>query len=159
MDLINGITISEIRDDQIPAAHALIMREFDSFIGVGYSKRGRERFRELITLEYVKSLPQRNGFSVVALDHDDPVGVFSVRDVNFITLFFVDRNYQSKGIGKRLFTFAKNKIAGKYPDLEKLTVHSSPYAEKIYYALGFTKSGDETEEDGIKFIPMEFRLR
>ena len=42
-----------------------------------------------------------------------------------------------------------------YPDLSKVTVHSSPYAGPIYLKLGFNRIGNVLTEHGITCIPME----
>jgi predicted GNAT family N-acyltransferase len=57
-----------------------------------------------------------------------------------------------------LFEYSLKKIIEQYPDIEKITVNSSPYAEKIYAGLGFNKVMDMQEKDGIKFVPMEYRI-
>jgi len=157
--LLDEVTIAEITGRDITSAHDLVMKEFDAFIGKGYSSEGCENFRKLITPEYIAKLPERNGFSLVAKYQERVIGLFSMRDVNFITLFFVDREFHNKGIGKRLFFAAKSIILKKNKCIEKLEVHASPYAEKIYYALGFIKTGDEKEEAGIRFVPMEYKIQ
>lgn len=155
----NPITISELTLPEIPATHALVMREFDRFIGPGYSPEGNASFRRLVTPEFIAGLPGRNGFSLVAKDRGSIIGLFSIRDRSFIALFFVDRDYHNRGIGKKLFLSGKARIAENGEPSGKIEVHSSPYAEKIYRALGFMKTGDEKEEFGIRFVPMEYPLR
>jgi GNAT superfamily N-acetyltransferase len=157
--LSGAMTITELAGPEIPFAHALVMRVFDEFIGPGYSAEGCDFFRKFITPEYIAKLPERNGFSLVARSQDTIIGLFSIRDADFITLFFVDPAFHNKGVGKRLFLAAKTRIIEKHTTVKKLDVHSSPYAENIYIALGFTKTGDEKEENGIRFVPMEYTIR
>jgi len=45
------------------------------------------------------------------------------------------------------------------PPVSKLTVHLSPYAERIYRKMGFNQIGDLTTEHGITYVPMELDLR
>ena len=40
-----------------------------------------------------------------------------------------------------------------------LTVNSSPYAVDFYHKRGFRDTGAETVADGIRFTPMEIRLK
>ncbi len=44
------------------------------------------------------------------------------------------------------------------PDINKLTVNSSPNAVKAYRKMGFKGIRDERVVNGICFIPMEFSL-
>ena len=67
-----------------------------------------------------------------------------------IALFFVQEQYQGRGIGKALFRWVSSAAAGP------LTVNSSPYAEKIYQRLGFLPTGPEQVRDGIRYTPMEW---
>jgi len=45
------------------------------------------------------------------------------------------------------------------PKLEELEVNSSPYAEHIYKKLGFVKTEDKQEQDGIIYIPMRYKIK
>ncbi len=66
-------------------------------------------------------------------------------------MFFVDGQYQEKGIGKQLFqAIWKDCPAGK------ITVNSSPYAVPIYHKLGFCDTDKEKVINGLRFTPMEF---
>ena len=50
------------------------------------------------------------------------------------------------------------KVNEIFPDIKKLIVHSSPYAEMIYQKMGFLKTGEVTKDNGIIYIPMELSL-
>jgi predicted GNAT family N-acyltransferase len=39
-----------------------------------------------------------------------------------------------------------------------MQVNSSFYGEKIYKALGFIKTEEAQEKNGIKYIPMEYKI-
>ena len=57
-----------------------------------------------------------------------------------------------------LFEYSLNKIEEQYPSIKTISVNSSPYAERIYYNLGFNKVMEMQEKNGIKYIPMEFEI-
>ena len=38
----------------------------------------------------------------------------------------------------------------------KITVNSSSYAVKFYESLGFSKTSEEQETDGLKYTPMHY---
>lgn len=71
-----------------------------------------------------------------------------------ICLFFVDKVSQGKGIGKELMSVIVNNNGNSY-----ITVNSSRYGVPIYEKLGFVKTEEEKEQDGLKFTPMKLILK
>ena len=71
-----------------------------------------------------------------------------------ICLFFVDKVSQAKGIGKKLMRVVVNNNENSY-----ITVNSSRYAVPIYEKIGFIKTEEEKEQDGLKFTPMKLILK
>ena len=71
-----------------------------------------------------------------------------------INLFFVDKVSQGKGIGKKLMSIIINDNENSF-----ITVNSSRYAVPIYQNLGFIKTEEEKEQDGLKFTPMKLILK
>ena len=71
-----------------------------------------------------------------------------------ISLFFVDKVSQGKGIGKELMNIVVNNNENSY-----ITVNSSRYGVPIYQKLGFVKMEEEKEQDGLKFTPMKLVLK
>lgn len=71
-----------------------------------------------------------------------------------ISLFFVDRVSQGKGIGKKLMSEVTDNNENSY-----ITVNSSRYGVPIYEKLGFVKMEEEKEQDGLKFTPMKLILK
>ena len=82
------------------------------------------------------------------------VGVIEVRNSNHISLFFVKKEYQNQGVGKKLHELAIEKCKTLKPDVNVIDVHSSPYAVPIYEKLGFVKVSDEQVVNGMRFTPM-----
>ena len=71
-----------------------------------------------------------------------------------INLFFVDKSSQAKGIGKKLMSIIIDHNENSF-----ITVNSSRYAVPIYKNLGFIKTEEEKEQDGLKFTPMKLILK
>lgn len=80
-------------------------------------------------------------------------GAMAVRDGGHITLAFVSREYQRRGIGRRLF----ERISEDNPGV-CFTVNSSPVGVPFYSSLGFVPTDMERMEDGILFTPMKRNL-
>lgn len=92
-----------------------------------------DKFTELIKEKYFFVV--KDGEKIVGvggLKKDDESQI-----PNRLTTFFVDPDYQGKGIGRMLYEQVK-KEAIKY-GCRKLVVSSSPGAEKIYEHFGFKK--------------------
>ena len=76
------------------------------------------------------------------------------RKKKHISLFFVDKGSQGKGIGKKLMSVIMKDNENSY-----ITVNSSRYGVLIYEKLGFVKMEEEKEQDGLKFTPMKLVLK
>jgi len=83
------------------------------------------------------------------------VGAVAIRDFCHVSLLFVDKAYQHRGIAKELFAKALAICIHEDPELDGITVNSSPYAVPIYKRLGFEVIGESTTNDGITFVPMK----
>jgi predicted GNAT family N-acyltransferase len=86
------------------------------------------------------------------------IGMIEVSDQNHICLLFVDKAWHGKGIAKRLVARAIATSREKDTELKYFEVNSSPYAERIYARMGFTKTADIQDVNGLKFIPMKMEL-
>lgn len=137
-------------------AFCLVEKVFNLFVAPDYSTEGVEAFFRLVNVDYIESLISRNGFVYGAFSGELLVGVIAVRDRNYISLFFIDGDFQGLGIGRKLFEAALKEISrnGEFA----IYVHSSPFAVPIYDALGFQKIDIEQNESGIRYVPMLLRL-
>ena len=66
----------------------------------------------------------------------------------------MDKGSQGKGIGKKLMGFIIDDNENSF-----ITVNSSRYAVSIYEKIGFIKTEEEKEQDGLKFTPMKLILK
>lgn len=81
------------------------------------------------------------------------VGIVSLREVNHISLLFVDEKYHKRGIGRALLQYAARYL---YEDQGKIfcTVNAAPYAVEFYKKIGFHAVKPEESKDGIRFTSM-----
>jgi len=86
------------------------------------------------------------------------IGAIEVREFKHISMLFVDDQYQRKGIGGNLIREAISICQENSPELDQITVNSSPNAVQAYEKFGFLWSGSEQEISGIRFVPMVFKL-
>ncbi|MFZ8014788.1 GNAT family N-acetyltransferase [Fusobacterium watanabei] len=116
-----------------------------------YSEQGIETFCNFINnKEITKS------FKVYGAFEDNVLKGIIATDSQkrHISLFFVDKSSQGKGIGKELINIVVNNNENSY-----ITVNSSRYGVPIYEKLGFVKMVEEKEQDGLKFTPMKLILK
>ena len=131
----------------------LVSQVFHVFVAPDYGLEGIEEFFRLANPDAMKKRMQSGGFVLVAYQDEVLVGMLEFFPPDRIAMLFVVIQHQ--GIAKELLTHAVKKASAMHPDLSKVTVHSSPYAEPIYLKLGFNKIGNVRTEHGITYIPME----
>ena len=116
-----------------------------------YSEQGIETFCKFINNKKITK-----SFKVYGAFEDNVLkGIIATdRRKRHISLFFVDKDSQAKGIGRELMNVIVNDNENSY-----ITVNSSRYGVPIYEKLGFVKIEDEKEQDGLKFSPMKLILK
>ena len=137
----------------------LVVRTFDRFVAPGYSIQGEEEFLKYANPRKLLERAGKNHFTLAAWLHSVVVGMIEVRDYRHISMFFVDQIYQGQGIGKNLHQQAIEICLHHNPDLECISVFSSPFAVPIYEKLGFETTGPDQYQSGIHFIPMVLKLK
>lgn len=112
-----------------------------------YTEQGIETFGNFLDNKKITKL-----FKIYGAFEDNLLkGVIATdRRKRHINLFFVDKNSQGKGIGKKLMNIATSNNENSY-----ITVNSSRYAVPIYKNFGFEATSEEEQKDGIIFTPMK----
>ena len=116
-----------------------------------YSEQGIETF-----CNFVDNKKITKSFKVYGAFEDNVLKGLIATDSQkrHICLFFVDKVSQGKGIGKELMKVVINNNENSY-----ITVNSSRYGVPIYEKLGFVKTEEKKEQDGLKFTPMKLILK
>ena len=147
--------IKEVADKDLQRALNLVNRVFSEFVAVDYSQQGIDTFES-----YLKNKLQEVSAALKSGDkkmwayyqNDEILGVIATQSTSHISLMFVDKRYHRQGIARKLFNVALDWF--KKNDVEQITVNSSPYAVKAYERLGFLKTDEQQEKDGITYLPM-----
>ena len=92
-----------------------------------------------------------------AFDGNQLVGMLGIRNENHISLLFVLDKYHKQGIGRALLLYAF-KQAGVF-GIEGFTVNAAPYATEFYHKIGFEDISQEVVADGIRFTPMQIKIK
>lgn len=138
--------------------YRLIRRVYDEFVAVDYTDEGNKFFYNWIDPVRIAERQRNNRSILVARQDSELAGMIEIRDNNTISLLFVDKDFQQKGIAKRLFRQALSQCRQKDPDLAVFFVHASPYSVNVYRRLGFVETGGMLEENGIKYYPMKLDM-
>ncbi|KNY25157.1 GNAT family N-acetyltransferase [Pseudobacteroides cellulosolvens] len=146
--------------NDLPLASSLVWNVFSDFVAPGYAEEGIETFKKFIQPEELeKSINSGRFFMLGGFEEGILAGVLAMRDNNHVSLFFVDKAFHCQGIGRKLFNDAVRICIKKDPELNEISVNSSPYAVSIYGKLGFHKEGEENIQNGITYIPMKMEIQ
>lgn len=149
--------IKEVKEKDLKEALALVNEVFEAFVAVDYGEEGRNTFSNHIKNkydEYHSDLLAGNKKMWAYYEDGKIVGVIATRDVSHISLLFVHKDHHKKGIARQMFNRVLEELKEK-KEIREITVNSSPYAVNVYEKLGFIKTGEEQEKDGIIFVPMK----
>lgn len=145
------IEIKQLVNNEKDEALLFVKRIFIESEDESYSKEGIETF-----CNFVDNKKITKSFKVYGAFEDNILkGLIATdRRKRHINLFFVGKDSQGKGIGKKLMNIVVNNNENSY-----ITVNSSRYGVPIYEKLGFMKMEEEKEQDGLKFTPMKLILK
>ncbi|MBN1384202.1 MAG: GNAT family N-acetyltransferase [Elusimicrobia bacterium] len=136
---------------------ALVERTFREFVGSDYSQEGVDTFFRTMTPEFIRE--HKNHFIMVAKNGSKIVGMINIRSYSHICLFFVDRAWHRKGIGRTLLDKTLEHCRINAPAVTKITANASPYSVPIYEKLGFLRmSSEELIHQGMRYNPMAKEL-
>jgi ribosomal protein S18 acetylase RimI-like enzyme len=152
------LTFREIKSGEETKACQLVMDSFSEFVAPDYSEEGLNEFLKYLSPQLMQTRLANNHFVIAALDEGAFAGVIEVRNYYHISLLFVKKEYQNRGIAKKLLGMAITKCRLYNANLELMEVNSSPFAVIIYEKLGFMKVSNEQLKNGIRFTPMTKRL-
>ena len=155
----NKIVIEELTIDEVNIVSNMVDNIFDEFVGKDYSVEGKNTFKDYIKPEnIIKRFIDKSSIFFTAKSDNKIIGMMEIKNKDHISLFFVQKEFHGKGIGKYLFRHYLKKTQEENFGIKTITVNSSFYAEKIYSKLGFKKTNGIQEKEGIKYIPMEYKL-
>ena len=145
------IEVKQLLNNEKDEALLFAKRVFIESEDDSYTKKGIETF-----CNFVDNKKITKSFKVYGAFEDNVLKGIIATDSpkKHICLFFVDKVSQGKGIGKKLMSFIIDDNENSF-----ITVNSSRYAVSIYEKIGFIKTEEEKEQDGLKFTPMKLILK
>jgi GNAT superfamily N-acetyltransferase len=152
------LTIENYQPGQEVAISDFIRRVYDEFVAGDYSEEGNRVFYDWIEPSKMADRQRRQNTLLVAMVDSEIVGMVEMRDRNIISLLFVDKRCQGRGIARRLIERSLHNCLGADPRVDRLCVHASPFSIPIYRKLGFVETDVMQEQFGIKYLPMEMMI-
>ena len=153
--------IKEIDKSNLKQALDLVNEVFSEFVAADYSEQGIATFQDYLKNKYEElSADLESGHKKAwgYYQNGEIIGVIATRDFSHIALMFVDKQHHRKGVARQLFDYVLADLKGN-ADATKITVNSSLYAMEVYEKLGFVKTDEQQEKNGILYIPMAYLIR
>lgn len=146
---------------ELTRALRLAQRTYLAFEAPEYGPEGVETFRRDILENAAFHAACRSGENRMwgAFDGRKLVGMMVMRGAGHITLAFVDGDFHRRGIGTALFRALLREVRRENPEVEAITLNSSPFGEPFYHKLGFVDTGPRRIQGGIVHTPMEYRIQ
>ncbi|MGN0404231.1 MAG: GNAT family N-acetyltransferase [Bariatricus sp.] len=142
--------IKDLSHKELVNALPLVWDVFSEYEAAGYSESGKKAFWDAIHSEEYLNMLTAYG----AYEKHELVGIIATREAgSHLALFFVDGKYQRQGIGRKLWSAVLEENTSP-----TITVHSSLYAVEVYKKLGFAVTGEMKQDNGIQYVPMEYRM-
>ena len=150
------IVYDSMKEYEVTAVYDLVVRVFHEHVSPVYTERGVDKFLGMISPAALLGANKgESSFIIVTRQNNRPIGMLVVREESHIALIFVDSQHQGKGVGKGLINEAIRMCQDRNPKLAAITVNSSPNSISFYKGIGFNPLGDEVDEDGLRYTPME----
>lgn len=128
----------------------IVFRAFMHTVAKEYNGDGIAGFRKQATPEAMARRCEDGNIVLVAEKEYEPIGMIELHEEKHIFFFFVVPEHQQQGVGRKLLA----EVRSLCPPATAITIKSSPNAVGAYEAFGFSTTGAEQEENGIRFTPM-----
>ncbi len=136
----------------------LVRDVFWEFEAAEYEDEGVLEFENYIEYDAIAQRMREGSLAMLGcFENKRLAGVLAMRAPGHISLLFVAKAHQRRGIARALLDEMIRCLA-QLTDTSELTVNSSPYAIPIYQKLGFATIGPEQTLNGIRFTPMKRAL-
>ena len=155
---MNNIIINEYQPGQEFEIQLLIRSVYDEFVAPDYSEEGNLYFYEWIQPENIAERQKEKRNILTATIDKKIVGMIEIRQNSRISLLFVDKEYHTRGIARILFQESLFNSMKIDPDITHYFVHASPFSIPAYKKLGFTAMDTMKVQNGIKYLPMVFKI-
>lgn len=158
--MFEEICIRPIKTNEEFKISGMIKDTFNEFINDDfYSEDGIKNFHRYIDAHNINYRLKNNHIMLVAEENKIIKGSIEIRDLNHISLLFIDKEYVNLGLGTALLNYAINVCKENNKNLDKITVHATPQSVNLYKKSNFKAVKSQQVVNGIVFVPMELIIK
>ncbi|WP_262021719.1 GNAT family N-acetyltransferase [Vibrio quintilis] len=141
--------IQVARSSDVDAVVSLVAKVSDIDVLPLFNGQGQKEYKKHVLPDLASALDDDRYVTIKAISNGKLLGFAALRDGNYLMYLFVDKSAQGMGLGHQLLTFLLNAT-----DAKEIHLRSSINAIGFYRHNGFKVLGEETEFNGIRFVPM-----
>ncbi|MGF1685048.1 GNAT family N-acetyltransferase [Photobacterium minamisatsumaniensis] len=141
--------ILETEFEDLSSVVELVARVSQSDILPHFSEEGRVTFSSKVLPDVEMAFDKTRFQSLKVIEKDKLVGFGAIRDKEYITHLFIDKNSQGFGVGKLLIDQLL-----KFATSNEVCLKASVNSVGFYESQGFKSTSEESEVSGIRFVPM-----
>ncbi|KAF7771255.1 hypothetical protein PCIT_a4322 [Pseudoalteromonas citrea] len=145
--------VRKVQEKDLVQVNLICIRSFEASIAGSLGCEGITTFIEIAKSSAFLKRMQQDNTILVAEDKQRIVAVIELKAGHHIAMFFVDPDFQNKGVGRALFNAILPHVR-----TDILTVSASLSSIDIYKKYGFKYAGEVGESAGLVYQPMELKL-
>ncbi|MBX7219877.1 MAG: GNAT family N-acetyltransferase [Blastocatellia bacterium] len=144
-------------DEEALTVSEMVIASFDAATAPLFSTEAVEKIHQFAQPEAILQRNQTGHRVLVAQLNHRIAGMIQFTE-NHIRMLFVAPDLQRVGIGRTLLQKAFEWFESQELRPAVITLNSSPNAVEAYRRFGFIQTKPEQDDQGIRYIPMEFPL-
>ncbi|MEW8626774.1 MAG: GNAT family N-acetyltransferase [Candidatus Thiodiazotropha sp.] len=146
--------VRELKKRDIEIASSICRKAFTTFVAPGLSSEGVEAFNKISSIGGFLHRMKAGNSILVCEEQRKIVGIVELKEGRHLAMLFVHPDHQKRGVGRVLISAIL-----PYVTENTLTVSASLNSVSAYLKYGFTCSGVPEEKSGLKYQPMELKIK
>jgi GNAT superfamily N-acetyltransferase len=157
--LVMSTCLRIVTSEDAPAISALVQVSFQKLAAADWDEKAQQSFIANASPESIAKAIQSAAYAVCEFSEGQPTGFILFSKPSLLGMLFVNPNHLGQGIARRLWETGRAHIESVYPEVKTIELNSTPYAVKVYRALGFVPISAEFVVDGSRATRMACWLR
>lgn len=142
------------QEELLPALH-MVWNVYEQDVIPKSTPEAIRAFQDYIKYENISPAIQNGRITMFGAFEDTQLcGTAAIESTGRLSLFFVEKEWQGRGIGRMLFQAAYNHCV-QHLGVRQILVYALPESVERYRHLGFQVAGGDVIENGMKYTPME----